>query len=79
MARPKKIREEVQPELGDAPLPNIPSSTPRKGLRLKATKFDIVDPTTSIRIPVRESVPVQAISKWLQRQIDIKLVEVVEH
>lgn len=46
--------------------------------RLRATKYDIVCPHTSIRVPTdgtRKKVP---ISTWLKSQIDVGLIEYID-
>ena len=53
-------------------------SKPKTSMRLKAKKYDIVDPTTQQRIPSNHSVRVENISGWMRSQIKAGLVEEVE-
>lgn len=55
---------------------SAPPEKPRSQF-LRATKYDIVDPTSGVRIGKTET-RVQSISRWLRAQINLGLVEIVE-
>lgn len=80
---PETAPEEVTEVFAPVAVVETPPEAPRQAatkptvsIRLRATKYDIVDPTTSTRVPYGHSVPVKSISYWLQRQIDYGLVEI---
>lgn len=76
-ATESETKQEVKASVPAVQPPNKPEE-PKKPIFLRATKYDIVDPTSGVRVHSNQDTRVALISPWLRAQIKIGLVKIVE-